>query len=92
MPKLILNKHIVENQSMFDINGQVSMFVPIAKSMTEVRLEQKQTEDKRCERAIELAKDKTSVYWCNTNNESSILKHADKNAVEIIGSQSIEKK
>ena len=92
LPKLILNKHIVENQSMFDINGQVSMFVPIAKSMTEVRLEQKQTEDKRCERAIELAKDKTSVYWCNTNNESSILKHADKNAVEIIGSQSIEKK
>lgn len=92
LPKLILNKHIVENQSMFDINGQVSMFVPIAKSMTEVRLEQKQTEDKRCEKAIELAKDKTSVYWCNTNNESSILKHADKNAVEIIGSQSIEKK
>ena len=92
LPKLILNKHIVENQSMFDINGQVSMFVPIAKSMTEVRLEQKQTEDKRCERAIELAKDKTSVYWCNTNNESSILKYADKNAVEIIGSQSIEKK
>lgn len=92
LPKLILNKHIVENQSMFDINGQVSMFVPIAKSMTEVRLEQKQTEDKRCERAIELAKDKTSVYWCNTNNESSILKHSDKNAVEIIGSQSIEKK
>ena len=92
LPKLILNKHIVENQSMFDINGQVSMFVPIAKSMTEVRLEQKQTEDKRCERAIELAKDKTSVYWCNTNNESSILKHSDKDAVEIIGSQSIEKK
>lgn len=92
LPKLILNKHIVENQSMFDINGQVSMFVPIAKSMTEVRLEQKQTEDKRCERAIELAQNKTSVYWCNTNNESSILKHSDKDAVEIIGSQSIEKK
>jgi ERCC4-related helicase len=92
LPKLIVNKHIVENQSMFDINGQLTMFVPIAKSMTEVRLEQKQTEEKRCEKAINLAQNKTSVYWCNTNNESSILKHSDNEAVEIIGSQSIEKK
>jgi superfamily II DNA or RNA helicase len=92
LPELIVNKHIVENQSMFDVNGQICMFTPIAKSMTEVRHEQKQTEEKRCERAIELAAEKTSVYWCNTNNESSILKHSDKEAVEIIGSQSIEKK
>ena len=92
LPKLIINKHIVENQSLIDVNGQVQMFTPIAKSMTEVRHEQKQTEEKRCEQAIELAKDKTSVYWCNTNNESSILKHSDSNAVEIIGSQSIDKK
>lgn len=92
LPKLIVNKHIIENQSMFDINGQTTMFVPIAKSMNEVRLEQKQTEEKRCEKAIELANGKTSVYWCNTNNESTILKHSDKDAVEIIGSQSIERK
>ena len=92
LPNLILNKNVVKNQSLFDINGQVSMFVPIAKSMTEVRHEQKQTEEKRCEKAIELASGKTSVYWCNTNNESSILKQLDKEAVEIIGSQSIERK
>lgn len=92
LPKLIVNKHVVENQSMFDINGQITMFTPIAKSMTEVRLEQKQTEEKRCIKAIQLAKDKTSVYWCNTNLESSYLKQMDKQAVEIIGSQSIEKK
>lgn len=92
LPKLILNKHIVENQSLIDVNGQIQMFTPIAKSMTEVRFEQKQTEEKRCEKAIELAKNKTSVYWCNTNNESSILKNSDKEAVEIIGSQSIERK
>ena len=92
LPKLIVNKHVVENQSMFDINGQITMFTPIAKSMTEVRLEQKQTEEKRCIKAIELAKYKTSVYWCNTNQESSYLKQMDKEAVEIIGSQSIEKK
>jgi superfamily II DNA or RNA helicase len=92
LPELVVNKHIVENQSMFDVNGQITMFVPIAKSMTEVRLEQKQTELKRCEKAIVLASGKTSVYWCNTNQESSYLKNLDSEAVEIIGSQSIEKK
>ena len=92
LPKLITNKHIVENQSLIDVNGQIQMFTPIAKSMTEVRHEQKQTEEKRCAKAIELASGKTSVYWCNTNNESSILKSLDSDAVEIIGSQSIEKK
>ncbi len=92
LPQLINNKHVVENQSLIDVNGQVQMFTPIAKSMTEVRHEQKQTEEKRCEKAVELAKGKTSVYWCNTNNESLILKSSDSEAVEIIGSQSIEKK
>lgn len=92
LPKLIVNKTVVKNQSLIDVNGQVQMFTPIAKSMTEVRHEQKQTEEKRCEKAVDLAKDKTSVYWCNTNNESSILKQLDKDAVEIIGSQSIERK
>lgn len=92
LPKLIVNKHIIENQSMFDINGQITMFTPIAKSMTEVRLEQKQTEQQRCIKAVELSENKTSVYWCNTNQESSYLKQMDNDAVEIIGSQSIEKK
>jgi superfamily II DNA/RNA helicase len=92
IPNLITNKHIVKNQSLIDVDGQIQMFTPIAKSMTEVRHEQKQTEQQRSELAVELAKDKTSVYWCNTNNESKILKNLDKNAVEIIGSQSIDKK
>lgn len=92
LPELHVNKHIEKNQSMIDINGQVQLYTPIAKTMTEVRHEQKQTEQQRCEKAIELAKGKTSVYWCNTNKESSILKGLDRDAVEIIGSQSIEKK
>lgn len=93
LPKLIVNKSVVENQSLIDVNGQIQMFTPIAKSMTEVRHEQKQTEEKRCIKAVELSsKYETSVYWCNTNNESSLLKDLDKNAVEIIGSQSIDKK
>lgn len=92
LPELLINRHVVENQSLIDVNGQIQMFTPIAKSMTEVRHEQKQTEEKRCAKAIELASGKTSVYWCNTNNESIILKSSDSKAVEIIGSQSIDKK
>lgn len=92
LPELIVNSHEVENQSLIDVNGQIQMFVPIAKSMTEVRHEQKQTEKQRCEKAIELAQNKVSVYWCNTNQESAYLKEMDKDAKEIIGSMSIEKK
>jgi len=92
LPQLITKNHIVENQSLIDVDGQVQMFTPIAKTMTEVRHEQKETELLRCKKAVELAKGKTSVYWCNTNNESAILKELDSEAVEIIGSQSIDKK
>jgi hypothetical protein len=92
LPELTINKHTVKNQSLIDVNGQIQMFTPIAKSMTEVRHEQKQTEESRCEKAVSLPQGRTSVYWCNTNNESKILKSLDSEAVEIIGSQSIEKK
>jgi len=92
LPELIVNKHEVKNQSLVSVDGQIQMFVPIAKSMTEVRHEQKMTELERCQKAVELAKGKTSVYWCNTNQESKYLKDMDKGATEIIGSMSIEKK
>lgn len=92
LPDLIIKDHIVNKDSYISATGEISLFPIAAKSMTEVRIEQRNTEKERCEMAIQLAEDKTSVYWCNTNNESSILKSLDKNAVEIIGSQSIEKK
>tara|TARA_R110002020_G_scaffold8028_2_gene33063 strand:+ start:407 stop:1777 length:1371 start_codon:yes stop_codon:yes gene_type:complete len=92
LPELITNTHTIKNQSLIDVDGQVQMFTPIAKTMTEVRHEQKMTERERCVKAVELAKGKVSVYWCNTNKESEILKELDSEAVEIIGSLSIEKK
>ena len=92
LPELIVNKHIVINDNPIDIDGQLQMFNIVAKNFNEIRHEQKKTEEKRCEKAIDLAQNKTSVYWCNTNNESSILKCSDSKAVEIIGSQSIDKK
>jgi ERCC4-related helicase len=92
LPNLNVVTHEVKNRSLIDVDGQIQMFVPIAKSMTEVRHEQKMTELQRCEKAVELGIGKTSVYWCNTNQESKYLKDMDKGATEIIGSMSIEKK
>jgi SNF2 family DNA or RNA helicase len=39
-----------------------------------------------------LAIGKTSVYWCNLNDESELLSDLDRDAVEIIGGMSIDQK
>lgn len=89
LPDLITNTHIVKNDNHYALG---SLFPIEAKSMSEIKTEQKSTEEQRCQEAVKLASGKTSVYWCNTNNESALLKGLDKEAVEIIGSQSIEQK
>ena len=92
LPKLNVNTHIVKNNNLLEFNGQTEIFNRPAKGFNEVRQEVKQTIKERCIKAVELAKGKTSVYWCNRNEESKILKQLDPEAVEIIGSQSMEKK
>lgn len=92
LPELILNKHTVTNDSLLDIDGQIQLFNKPAKNFNEIRHEVKQTIEKRCAKAVELTQDKTSVYWCNRNEESKLLNELDSEAVEIIGSQSIDKK
>ena len=92
LPPLITNKHIVHNEKTWCINGQSSLFAMPAKTMTEVREEQKLTVKERCEKARELAGDKVSVYWCNLNEESALLGELDRDAVEIVGGMSIDKK
>jgi hypothetical protein len=92
LPELITNKHIVKNDSLLDMDGQLQMFNRPAKNFNEIRHEVKMTIEKRCNKALELASGKTSVYWCNRNDESTILKTNDKEAVEIIGTQSIDQK
>jgi hypothetical protein len=92
LPALHVKKHMVQNAKTWCIDGQDSLFAMPAKSMTEVREEQKLTVIERCEKAIQLADGKNSVYWCNLNEESSLLKSLDKEAVEIIGGMSIDKK
>jgi len=92
LPALKTSTHIVNNDNLFCLDGQFNLFTMAAKSIQEVRIEQKQTIEGRCHKAIELASDKTSVYWCNLNEESKLLNELDKDAVEIIGGMSIEKK
>lgn len=92
LPALHVNKHMVQNSRTWCIDGQDSLFAMPAKRLTEVREEQKLTVSERCNKAIQLADGKTSVYWCNLNEESALLKTMDKNAVEIIGGMSIDQK
>jgi len=92
LPLLHVKKHMVQNENTWCIDGQDALFAMPAKSMTEAREEQKLTVKERCEQAVQLAKDKNSVYWCNLNEESSLLSTLDCDAVEIIGGMSIDKK
>lgn len=92
LPELIENTHFVKNDNNWVINGQVMMFNRMAKTMSEVSQEQKGTIEKRCEKAVELASEKCSVYWCNYNPEAELLSKLDKDAVEIKGGMTIEKK
>ena len=92
LPELIINTHTIKNKSLLAVDGQVQMFNKTAKGFNEVRYEVKQTIPERCAKAVELAKGKTSVYWCNLNDESKELSRLDPEAVVIIGSMSMEKK
>ena len=60
--------------------------------MTEVREEQKGSIKQRCEKAVELASNKTSVYWCNFNDEGTLLNELDKDAVEVSGGMNLDRK
>ena len=92
LPALHVNKHIAKNEQQWCIDGQTSLFVMPARTMTEVKEEQKTTVKERCEQAANLASGKTSVYWCNLNEESALLSTLDPDAVEIIGGMSTDKK
>lgn len=93
LPQLILNYHAVQNEKNLIVDGQVQLFNIVAKRLTEVRAEQKATIEARCEMAYNLAsKHRTSVYWCNFNNEGDLLQELDKDAYQIKGSMNLDKK
>jgi hypothetical protein len=92
LPPLTARKHMVQNEKTWCIDDQTSLFAMPAKTMTEVREEQKLTVKERCERGVSLAAGNTSVYWCNLNEESALLRTLDSDAVEIVGGMSIDQK
>jgi hypothetical protein len=92
LPQLHVNKHIVKNDATWSDGDQMNLFSMPAQRLTEVRQEQKLTVRERCEKAVSLASGKTSVYWCNLNEESELLAKLDSDAVEIVGGMSIDKK
>jgi len=93
LPELIKNYHDVENINNLVVNGQMKLFNNIARTLPEILAEQRCTVNERCEKAFELSsKHETSVYWCNRNDESTLLNQLDKNAYEIKGSMNLDKK
>lgn len=93
LPDLNINYHSVRNEKNWVINGQITMFEMPAKRLTEVREEQKLTIEPRCEKAVELAAGHDcTVYWTNFNNEADLIEHLDKNAYQISGGMSLDKK
>lgn len=93
LPELITNYHKVNNKKQLVINGQIQLFNQIAKSLPEIKVEQKQTIEERCELAVDLADEHyTSVYWCNLNAEGDLLQQMDKSAYQIKGSMDLDKK
>jgi superfamily II DNA/RNA helicase len=69
------------------------MFSIVAQRMSEVREEQKMTIKNRVDKAIELAaKNDTSVYWVNFNDEGDLIEQIDTDALQIHGSMSLERK
>jgi hypothetical protein len=92
LPDLIENHHTVSNESTEGLGDQSMIEAKAATSFQELRLEQKQTAEHRCEKAVNLASGKMSVYWCNTNAENDLIKSMDGEAVAIMGSMNIDKK
>ncbi len=93
LPELITKYHSVKNEKNLIVNGQIQLFNAIAKRLTEIKSEQRMTIEKRCELAYELAQGHSvSVYWCNLNDESSMIKQLDPDAHEIKGSMNLDKK
>jgi len=93
LPPLYKNFHSVKNEKNLIVDNQYQLFNGIARRLTEVREEQRATIEKRCEKAVAIAKNHdTTVYWCNFNKEGELLSQLDKESYEIKGSMDIDQK
>lgn len=93
LPELMVIYHPVKNDKPLVVNNQFQLFNIVAKTTDEIRSENRQTIETRCEKAVELTEPhKISVYWCNLNAEGDLLQQLDKSAYQIKGSMDIDEK
>lgn len=93
LPPLNVHDHEVTNDHNMVDEGQILMFAQQARRLTDVRSEQKLSTEKRCIEAARLGmQNEFCVYWTNLNTEADLIGEYDKDAVEIRGSMTIEKK
>jgi ERCC4-related helicase len=93
LPKLKRVYHPVKNVNNLVVNDQIMLFNSIAKTMPEILAEQRSTVEERCEMAVSLTQDRDiSVYWCNRNDESTLLNRLDRDSYEFKGSMNLDKK
>jgi hypothetical protein len=80
-----------------DRNGQASLFLSDTLSATNMWAEKRETYENRCYRAKELdeeyrAEGEYHIIWCDTNDESKMLKELIPDSVEVKGSDSLANK
>ncbi len=90
LPKLITKEHIVKAET--PTPGML-FNMPVV-SLQEQKEELRRTLNERCEKAAETInnKDSSAVAWCHLNYESNLLKKLIDDSVEVIGSDTDEKK
>lgn len=101
-PPLDIQYHLVEVDhsrawGKVDRNGQASLFLSDTLSATNMWAEKKETYENRCYRAKELdeeykAQNEYHIIWCDTNDESKMLKELIPDSVEVKGSDSLANK
>jgi hypothetical protein len=89
LPALNVRQHVVESR--FRYPGE--LFVRIAATLKEQRVERKHTMRERCERVAELVDhDRPAVVWCQYNEEGDILEEMIPDAVQVAGCNTDDEK
>lgn len=89
LPALHNHEHLVKSDYGTD------MFTSIAQTLTERRQAKKETLDARCAKVAEIIAEEPTepwLVWCHTNDEADMLAKIIPDAVEIRGSDSLDKK
>lgn len=89
LPTLDIKQHVID--SLYRPDGE--LFERPAKDLHEERKEMRATIDQRCELAADLvANDPSAVVWCQLNAEGDLLARSIPGAVQVSGSDDLDKK